>query len=1041
MLTENESTPMEALYKANKDFVEAAKKSNHFNGLKRHLSEFYPEVAHYIYELLQNAEDALAKKVTFNLFRDRMEFIHDGTKLFDIKDIESITNISESGKINDVTVIGKFGIGFKSVFAYTETPTIYSGDYAFEIIDLFIPTPLSNHESVPITKFILPFNHNKKTSEDAFDETKNVLLNFNDNVLLFMNNIELIEWSIEGTSGHICKIQYEVNHFEIERKVDSTSSNKHWLIFKHDYTCGIKHLPIAVAFELAFTDTKKNIQKKLYDENLPLSQQFEIVPVDNEYLKGQTSIFFPCDKEEPKLNFHINGPFSSTADRSKLIYTNKDNMKIIEAISELIVTAIENIKEIGFFNRNFYKILPNTNDVLNEFYTPIMNRLFVALTNLPLMPTLNEENKYAPGKLLVNTYQSVKELFVGHDFKLFLSEDQLNVIGWVDGLMVGAGRREERREEQLLKDLKIHNFDWDGILYSVYSKFSYSRENSSEIFGEKDDSWFRRFYLMLNEARSKAGNYNHIQRLQNCFIVLTQSGQFLKGESVFFPIEKRSPIIKEQPKLKSEMLEDLKEESMTKIIEFFNDIGVKRMNEEEEVHILLEAYYGKNSRDPESEKKHYEHLRKFINAWHNNKYKYKELFAKYYIIQSVSDEYNKPSGLYLDKPYKDTELRFFYKSINGSKLAVSNNYSKEFKKTLPKFISFLIDIGVHETIKIDQTNISLGHPDNYSIMRNDYKSKNCIDNDYVITNLEIALNKKDVRISKLVWNRMIKADASQLKICYQSNSRAERYNRFPSSLVYSLRNLEWIPDNKGEFFAPKHMIKERLNKHFSFNNDNGWLTAIGFGAEGEKIKKEYQEKVELYGKLGIREQDVEDFIQFRELPFDQRKKILQKITQQKEFPIRTSENPVRRSLKISQAALEAQDIEYDERMRSVRITNSNIVKDARFFLLQNYTLENGEMICQICEEEMPFKLDTGIPYFEAVQLVENSGKEFDKNYIALCPICAAKFKYTNPDRDELKTRILETEELIIHLILAKEEMHIRFVETHLLDIKAQLSNS
>ncbi len=33
----------------------------------------------------------------------------------------------------ELTAIGKFGIGFKSVYAYTKSPRVYSGDEAFGI--------------------------------------------------------------------------------------------------------------------------------------------------------------------------------------------------------------------------------------------------------------------------------------------------------------------------------------------------------------------------------------------------------------------------------------------------------------------------------------------------------------------------------------------------------------------------------------------------------------------------------------------------------------------------------------------------------------------------------------------------------------------------------------------------------------------------------------------------------------------------------------------------------------------------------------------
>ena len=76
---------------------------------------------HFVYELLQNADDALATEVCFELFSDKLIFYHNGSKDFSLKDIISITGVGNSTK-KDSGSVGKFGVGFKSVFAITDTP-------------------------------------------------------------------------------------------------------------------------------------------------------------------------------------------------------------------------------------------------------------------------------------------------------------------------------------------------------------------------------------------------------------------------------------------------------------------------------------------------------------------------------------------------------------------------------------------------------------------------------------------------------------------------------------------------------------------------------------------------------------------------------------------------------------------------------------------------------------------------------------------------------------------------------------------------------
>jgi hypothetical protein len=96
------------------------------------LGRLYTDRTHFIFELLQNAEDAGATKILFELFDDRLEVTHDG-RLFDELDVKGVCGVAEGTKAEDLTRIGKFGIGFKSVYAYTSTPEIHSGDESFRI--------------------------------------------------------------------------------------------------------------------------------------------------------------------------------------------------------------------------------------------------------------------------------------------------------------------------------------------------------------------------------------------------------------------------------------------------------------------------------------------------------------------------------------------------------------------------------------------------------------------------------------------------------------------------------------------------------------------------------------------------------------------------------------------------------------------------------------------------------------------------------------------------------------------------------------------
>jgi len=144
------------LVKKRRVWVRSSKENNFdFNNI---LSGLYNDPSHFIYEILQNAEDAGASSISFNLFSDHLVITHNSKKDFDFDDVDGITGIGISTKKDDLNKIGKFGIGFKSVFAITQSPIIESGQYHFQIDNFVLPKALSLNGNTGTT-VRLPFNH------------------------------------------------------------------------------------------------------------------------------------------------------------------------------------------------------------------------------------------------------------------------------------------------------------------------------------------------------------------------------------------------------------------------------------------------------------------------------------------------------------------------------------------------------------------------------------------------------------------------------------------------------------------------------------------------------------------------------------------------------------------------------------------------------------------------------------------------------------------------------------------------------------------
>lgn len=90
-----------------KDRIESAMmlEKPSMRGIKNSVVEKYSDQAHFIYELLQNADDAKATKARFILESNRLIFAHNGSRHFSVTDPEKEEEDSLSGNLGDINAI------------------------------------------------------------------------------------------------------------------------------------------------------------------------------------------------------------------------------------------------------------------------------------------------------------------------------------------------------------------------------------------------------------------------------------------------------------------------------------------------------------------------------------------------------------------------------------------------------------------------------------------------------------------------------------------------------------------------------------------------------------------------------------------------------------------------------------------------------------------------------------------------------------------------------------------------------------------------
>src|SRR5262249_42230058 len=105
-------------------------KKNVHNALERLSQDLYSKDAHFVLELIQNADDnpyreGITPKIVFQVSPTGI-LVLNNEKGFEERHVRSLCSIGDTTKSKALGYIGEKGIGFKSVFKMTDEPHIFS---------------------------------------------------------------------------------------------------------------------------------------------------------------------------------------------------------------------------------------------------------------------------------------------------------------------------------------------------------------------------------------------------------------------------------------------------------------------------------------------------------------------------------------------------------------------------------------------------------------------------------------------------------------------------------------------------------------------------------------------------------------------------------------------------------------------------------------------------------------------------------------------------------------------------------------------------
>lgn len=953
----------------------------------RHLSflgRLYTDRTHFIFELLQNAEDAGATRILFDLSEEMLEVKHNG-RSFSEPDVRGVCGVGEGTKAEDLTQIGKFGIGFKSVYAYTSSPEIHSGDEHFRI-EHYVRPHLADPKKIGqswSTLFCFPFDAQEVEAETAFSEIANRLHKLSPKTLLFLRKIKKIEYKIPGEAKGVYsrreKRRGPSRQVTVIGKNNVEDENETWIIFKNPVS--VPNRDCSVEVEVAFkldTDTKENTE--------------QIVCVKGEPLV----VYFPTEKLTG-LGFLVQGPYRTTPSRDNIPENDAWNKKLVEKTSGLLVAALTNLKTMGLLTVSLLESMPIRMDDFPEdgMFLPIAESIRTAFLEHELLPA--DDGTFV-------TAEDAK-LARGEDLKNLLSQEQLCSLSQSEGQVkwLVGGITQDRTPDlrtYLMNELNVEEVTPDG----------FARRLSEPFLKIQPDDWMNSMYRYVGEHRAlwqTGGGYrNPPGPLRSRPIIRLQDGSqvmpFREDDSPNAYLPDNSHTETSQPIVKAELCRHKETR------QFLKDLGITEFDLVDEViENVLPKYASTNS--VVAIKEHKRDINAIEKAYGIDSQEKKDRLhirlCDTPFVRAESQDvkepiYRKPCELY----FGNDELRLYF-SGNDEIEFVSTKYSESI---WPLFK----DLGVEDSVRVFPERSRWG---------------------YVVDGLDIALESLTPEKSQFIWNEIAIPHSSCIRGLVESSGR-QNYVR--SNMEYRISEFgrlltenAWLPFSDGSLKKPEEITLNDLP--VSFKKDDTLARQLGMKSG---------DVVELAQKVGVATEDIE-LLKLHPTEFQQWKA---EITAKEKpaFPERSSSNPERRREKFVEQLDKSPTKKYERRDRSVRITRDEI--DPAPWLRDQYKNDDGQMICQICEEEMPFKKRDGEYYFESVEALtgEHFPRENEAQFLALCPLCSAMYKeFVRRDEEamtELKHAIRNTDECEVPLRLGELDTSIRFVEIHFQDIKTIL---